>query len=75
MPRTRSTPSKYWNVREAVKELPFLQSIQSAYDQGFRRIVVYGNYTDSEVEQTVSLIYRHGNSHTECLQLFIDSSD
>jgi hypothetical protein len=49
MPRTRSTPSKYWNVPEAVKELPFLPSIQSAYDQGFRRMVVYGNYTDAEV--------------------------
>ncbi|WP_129777317.1 hypothetical protein [Peristeroidobacter soli] len=49
MPRTRSTPSKYWDVPEAVKELPFLPSIQSAYDQGFRRIVVYGNYTDAEV--------------------------
>lgn len=49
MPRTRSTPSKYWNVPEAVRELPFLPSIQSAYDQGFRRMVVYGNYTDADV--------------------------
>jgi hypothetical protein len=49
MPRTRGTPSKYWNVPDAIKELPFLPSIQSAYDQGFRRIVVEGNYTDAEL--------------------------
>ena len=49
MPRTRSTYSKYWDVPAAIAELPFLPSIQSAYDQGFRRMVLYGNYNDAEV--------------------------
>lgn len=49
MPRTRSTPSKFWDVPPAIVELPFLPSIQSAYDQGFRRMMVYGNYTEGDV--------------------------
>jgi hypothetical protein len=49
MPRTRSTPAKYWHVPEPIKELPFLPSVQSAYDQGYRRMVVYGNYTEADL--------------------------
>lgn len=49
MPRRRSTPSKYWNVSEHIKELPFLPSVQSAYDQGFRRMVIYPSYTNEEL--------------------------
>jgi hypothetical protein len=40
MPRTRSTPAKNWWVPDATKQLPFLPSIQSAYERGYRRMVI-----------------------------------
>ncbi len=40
MIRHRSTPAKDWMVPDPIKQLPFLPSIQSAYAQGFRRILV-----------------------------------
>ncbi|WP_291518712.1 hypothetical protein [Acidovorax sp.] len=49
MPRHRSTPAKDWLVPEAIKELPFLPSIESAYEQGYRRMIVAANYTPAEV--------------------------
>ncbi|WP_260428254.1 hypothetical protein [Burkholderia sp. Bp9031] len=39
MPRHRSTPSKDWDVPEAIRALPYLPSIESAYAQGYRRII------------------------------------
>lgn len=48
MPRHRSTPSKDWDVPEAIRQLPFLPSIESAYAQGFRRIVYHPNYTHTQ---------------------------
>lgn len=51
MPRRRSTPAKDWQVPEAIKQLPFLPSIESAYDQGYRRLVINPNYTDAELLQ------------------------
>jgi hypothetical protein len=48
MPRHRSTPAKDWQVPEAIKQLPFLPSIESAYDQGYRRIVYSPYYTDAD---------------------------
>lgn len=48
MPRHRGTPSKDWLVPEAIKQLPFLPSIESAYDQGYRRMVFTGGYTRAE---------------------------
>ncbi len=49
MPRHRSTPAKDWQVPEAIRQLPFLPSVESAYDQGYRRMIVHPNYTDSEL--------------------------
>ena len=48
MPRHRSTPEKDWWVPEPIKSLPFLPSIQSAYAQGYRRMVISPHYTDAE---------------------------
>ncbi len=48
MPRHRSTPAKDWIVPEPIKQLPFLPSIESAYAQGYRRILVAANYTHGE---------------------------
>ena len=49
MPRNRSTPAKDWQVPEAIKQLPFLPSIESAYDQGYRRMIFDLNYTKAEL--------------------------
>lgn len=48
-PRNRSTPEKDWQVPEALKRLPFLPSVQSAYSLGYRRMVVDPAYTDEEL--------------------------
>ncbi len=48
MPRHRSTPAKDWLVPEAIKQLPFLPSIESAFDQGYRRMIFDPNYTKAE---------------------------
>lgn len=48
-PRHRSTPAKDWDVPDAMKALPYLPSIQSAYSLGYRRMVINPSYTDAEV--------------------------
>lgn len=49
MPRNRSTPAKDWQVPEAIKQLPFLPSIESAYDQGYRRMIYNPSYARAEL--------------------------
>ena len=48
-PRNRSTPAKDWQVPEAIQQLPFLPSIESAYDQGYRRMIYDPSYTRSDL--------------------------
>ena len=48
MPRHRPTPSKDWDVPETIRQLPFLPSIESAYAQGYRRLIYHPSYTKSE---------------------------
>ena len=48
-PRKRSTPAKDWQVPEAIRQLPFLPSIESAYDQGYRRMIYDPSYTRGEL--------------------------
>ncbi len=49
MPRHRGTPSKDWLVPDPIRALPFLPSIQSAYAQGYRRMLISTNYTRTEM--------------------------
>jgi hypothetical protein len=49
MPRSRSTPSKDWMVPEVIQKLPFLPSIQSAYEQGYRRMIIDPVFTGADV--------------------------
>lgn len=49
MPRDRSTPAKDFVVPEPVKALPFLPSVETAYNQGYRRMIVAPVYTDIEL--------------------------
>lgn len=48
MPRHRGTPAKDWMVPEPIKQLPFLPSIDSAYAQGYRRMLVDAHYTEGD---------------------------
>jgi hypothetical protein len=49
MPRHRGTPAKDWLVPEAIKALPFLPSIASAYARGYRRMVITPHYSKSDL--------------------------
>ena len=49
MPRHRGTMSKFDQVPEAVGQLPFLASIESAHAQGYRRFLIDPRYTETEV--------------------------
>lgn len=49
MPRHRSTPAKDWLVPDAIKALPFLPSIESAYAQGYRRMLITPHYSRGDV--------------------------
>ncbi|MBJ9920651.1 MULTISPECIES: hypothetical protein [Burkholderia] len=49
MARHRSTPSKDWDVPEAIRQLPFLPSIESAYAQGYRRLIYHPSYARPEL--------------------------
>jgi hypothetical protein len=49
MPRHRSTPSKDWDVPEAIKQIPYLPSVESAYTQGYRRFVIDPLYIKADV--------------------------
>lgn len=46
--RNRSTPAKDMMVPDAVKVLPILSSVESAYAHGYRRMIVQPGYTDVE---------------------------
>lgn len=48
MSRHRGTPAKDWMVPEPIKQLPFLPSIESAYAQGYRRMLVDAHYTQGD---------------------------
>lgn len=48
-PRHRSNPEKDWLVPEEISQLPFLPSIESAYAQGYRRMVIDPYYTKAEL--------------------------
>ena len=69
MPRHRPTPAKDWLVPEAIKALPFLPSIASAYAQGYRRMVITPAYSDADIlfdYQDVLFLggtYEHDVSH------------
>jgi hypothetical protein len=49
MPRHRGTPAKDWLVPEAIKALPFLPSIASAYAQGYRRMIITPHYSNADM--------------------------
>lgn len=49
MPRERSTPEKDFMVPEPVKALPFLPSVETAYAQGYRRMITAPVYTDIDL--------------------------
>jgi hypothetical protein len=49
MARKRRSSAKYWDVPDPIKRLPFLPSVQSAYEQGYRRMIVEPSLTHGDV--------------------------
>ncbi|HDR9236614.1 TPA: hypothetical protein QDB43_000299 [Burkholderia vietnamiensis] len=76
MPRHRSTPSKDWDVPEAVRALPYLPSIESAYAQGYRRIVYTPSYTHSDrlLEASKEMLLISGAYGSDLSQVFMASA-
>lgn len=74
MPRHRSTPAKDWLVPAPIKQLPYLPSIVSAYAQGYRRMVISGNYTDGERMLDVGddVLFIGGNFGSEVDEIFLN---
>jgi hypothetical protein len=74
-PRDRSTPAKDWNVPEAIKQLPFLPSIESAYDQGYRRMIFSPYYTEAEtlLEFGKDVLLISGTYGSEVEDIFIST--
>lgn len=72
-PRRRSTPAKDWNVPEAIKALPFLPSVESAYAQGYRRMVINPSYTDGELllEYGDEVLFIAGSYGSDVEDLFL----
>ena len=73
MPRKRSTPAKDFMVPEPVLALPFLPSVESAYNQGYRRMIVAPVYTDIEVldayaDDVLFICGTHGPDMAEALR-------
>ncbi|MBJ9659119.1 hypothetical protein [Burkholderia gladioli] len=76
MPRHRSTPSKDWDVPEAIRALPYLPSIESAYAQGYRRIVYTPSYTHSDrlLEASKDMLLISGAYGSDLSQVFMASA-
>lgn len=73
MPRDRSTPAKDFMVPEPVKALPFLPSVETAYNQGYRRMIVAPVYTDIELldayaDDVLFICGSHGPDVAEALR-------
>lgn len=75
MPRHRSTPAKDWLVPEAIKQLPFLPSIESAYDQGYRRMIINSGYSDSELllKFGKEVLFISGNYGSDVSDVFMNA--
>jgi hypothetical protein len=61
MPRHRGTPAKDWLVPQAVKALPFLPSVESAYAQGYRRMIVNPRYSRDVVLKYDDVLFLAGD--------------
>jgi len=75
MPRHRSTPAKDWLVPEAIKQLPFLPSVESAYDQGYRRMIINPSYTESDLllKFGKEVLFISGNYGSDVSDLFMSA--
>ncbi|KGE06617.1 hypothetical protein LA03_31400 [Burkholderia gladioli] len=76
MPRHRTTPSKDWDVPDAIRALPYLPSIESAYAQGYRRIIYTPGYTYSDhvLEASKEALLISGAYGSELSQVFMASA-
>ncbi len=75
MPRHRSTPSKDWDVPEAIKQLPYLPSVESAFRQGYRRLVIDPLYTKADVllEYSTDVLFLANVYNSNVEQVFMNA--
>lgn len=75
MPRHRGTPSKDWDVPEAIKQLPFLPSVESAFAQGYRRLVIDPLYVKEDVllEYGTDALFLANVHHSSVERIFMSA--
>lgn len=76
MPRHRSTPSKDWDVPEPTRQLPFLPSLESAYAQGYRRMIYHPGYTRAErlIEYSDDVLLISGTYGVDVADVFMGTA-
>lgn len=72
--RNRSTPAKDLLVPEAIKQLPVLSSVQAAYAQGYRRMIVQPTYTRVDLlrEYADEVLFFVGTHGLEAGEVYLD---
>jgi hypothetical protein len=75
-PRNRGTPAKDMMVPDAVKALPFLPSVESAYAHGYRRMIVEPGYTDVEtmLKYADEVLFLMGSYGLDATTAFLDTA-
>ncbi len=75
-PRNRGTPAKDMMVPDAVKGLPFLHSVESAYAHGDRRMIVEPGYTDVEtmLKYSDEVLFLMGSYGLDAATAFLDTA-
>lgn len=74
--RNRSTPEKDMMVPDAVKVLPFLPSVESAYAHGYRRMIVESSYTDVDtmVKYGDEVLFMMGSYGFDATNAFLETA-
>ncbi len=73
--RNRGTPAKDMMVPDAIKVLPTLPSVQSAYAQGYRRMIVQPSYTNAELmlEYADDVLFLMGTHGLEAGEIYLNA--
>lgn len=74
-PRVRSTPEKDMQVPDAIKALPVMASIESAYAHGYRRMIVNLAYTSTQEIATYAddVLFIAGVHGMDACDVFMDA--
>lgn len=75
-PHDRASHEKEWNVPDAIKSIPYVPSIESAYAQGFKRIIFSPYYTQTEllIEYSKKALLISGTADGNVDRIFMTNS-